>query len=390
MRGGRFQYIMIKQFDWNHVEEIEWDTFRNGHEVKDYVLEMMETSSQTYVKNVVAEISILAIDDLLLPITKTIPTADNSYVVSPYTQYVSYAIEELWELNHRFLEVILKILLKMIGIVFKVGKIDDVVIVNNWLLSTNLYEEMTDDQAERIMRYLQTIYPNHAIIYRSLIMSMHNSIIQRLEKNGALSVPSRSIYIFSPENLSTLKKHQRKRIRQDYKYLQQSGYTIVENKQITVEDIPKILSLYNGLYLEKYSYYNPQFTEMFIKQAWQENLLTFKLLKKGDQIDGAVGFVVRNGVMTTPILGYDLTLPKEVGLYCLCSMLLTDHSLTTGLTLHRSGGAGKFKSLRGAVNEIEYAAVNVKHLSWGKKLMWKSLQIILSKIAVPLLKKLEL
>lgn len=382
--------MMIRQYDWNNVSDVKWDDYRNGQEVKVYVLEMMGKSSQAYVKNVAAEISILAIDNLLLPLTKTIHMEDNSYVVSPYTQYVSYAIEELWELNNRFIEFLLKIILKIIGIILKLGKIDEVVIVNNWLLSTNLYEEMTSDQVGRIITYLQKKYPRCAIMFRSIVFSMHDQMFQPLKKDETLLIPSRSVYIFSPGELTNFQKHQQKRIRQDYTLLKKSGYEIVGNESITLEEIPKILELYNGLYLDKYSYYNPQFTEDFIKQAWEENLLTFKLLKNNDLIIGVVGFVVRNGVMTTPILGYDLTYPKQAGLYRLCSILLTDHSLTTGLTLHRSGGAGKFKRLRGAINEIEYSAVNVSHLSWGRKTVWKFLQIILSKIAVLLLKKFEL
>lgn len=382
--------MVIRQYDWSNVGGIKWENYCNGHEVKAYVLKMMGKSSRTYVRNVAAEISVLAIDNVLFPVTKTIHMKHNSYVVSPYTQYVRYAIEELWELNNRFIEFFLKIILKIIGAVLKLGKVDEVVIVNNWLLSTNLYEKMTGDQVDRVITHLQEKYPRCAIIFRSIVFSMHDQMFQSLKKDEILLIPSRSVYIFSPHKLTEFPKHQRKRIRQDYKLLKRSGYEIVGNESITLEDIPKILELYNGLYLDKYSYYNPQFTEGFIKQAWEENLLTFKLLKDNDLIIGVVGFVVRNGVMTTPILGYDLTYPKQVGLYRLCSILLTDHSLTTGLTLHRSGGAGKFKSLRGAVNEIEYSAVNVSHLSWGRKAVWKFLQKILSKIAVPLLRKFEL
>lgn len=382
--------MVIRQYDWSNVGGIKWENYCNGHEVKAYVLKMMGKSSRTYVRNVAAEISVLAIDNVLFPVTKTIHMKHNSYVVSPYTQYVRYAIEELWELNNRFIEFFLKIILKIIGAVLKLGKVDEVVIVNNWLLSTNLYEKMTGDQVDRVITHLQEKYPRCAIIFRSIVFSMHDQMFQSLKKDEILLIPSRSVYIFSPHKLTEFPKHQRKRIRQDYKLLKRSGYEIVGNESITLEDIPKILELYNGLYLDKYSYYNPQFTEGFIKQAWEENLLTFKLLKDNDLIIGVVGFVVRNGVMTTPILGYDLTYPKQVGLYRLCSILLTDHSLTTGLTLHRSGGAGKFKSLRGAVNEIEYSAVYVSHLSWGRKAVWKFLQKILSKIAVPLLRKFEL
>lgn len=381
---------MIKLYDWNNVKLIEWEQFRNGFEVKSYVLEMMENSPQIYVKNVKAEISILAVDDLLFPITKTIPNVHNSYVVSPYTQYISYAIEELSELNHPVLESVLKIVLKLLGFILKIGKVDEVVTINNWLLSTNLYEDMTVEQVQKMMSYLQALYPKHVIMFRSLIMSMHQDFMASLKKQGVLFIPSRSIYIFSPQQFSSFKKHQRKRIRQDLKALQQSGYKIVEHEHITQDEIPRMLSLYNQLYLEKYSYYNPQFTEEFFTQAWQKKLLTFKLLKKEEKIDGVVGFIVRNGVMTTPILGYDLALPKETGLYRFCSMILTDHSLNTRLTLHRSGGAGKFKSLRGAINEIEYSAVQVSHLTWRNKVVWKFLQWVLSKIAVPLLKKFEL
>lgn len=378
---------MIKEYNATQLNEVHWDMYKNGREVKAYTFEMMNQSTTTYVANAHGTLSLLAIDDFLIPLTKPSKKKRNSYVLSPFTQYVTYAKEELWELNNPFLEIPLKGVLTVLGYYLKIGRMDDVIIVNNWLLSTNLYEEMRGDQIIRIIDYLKQQYKKCAIMFRSLTYDLNEPLIKALKENHSLLVPSRSVFLFFPHAYNDFKKSEKKRIKQDYRLLRKSGYQFMTHDKIKEADIEKVLPLYNALYLDKYSTLNPQFTNAFIKQAWRKNLLTFILLKKNGIVDGVVGFVTRNNVMTTPILGYDVTKPKKLGLYRLCSILLTDHSLNKGLTLHRSGGAGEFKRLRGAKNTIEYSGVYTKHLSTRKRIIWRSLAIILNKLAVPLLQR---
>lgn len=378
---------MTKIYGKENIQQIHWEQYHNGEEVKSYFKRMIEERPDVYVKNVSAEIYLMEIDDLLIPLTKTKPSKQNSYVVSPFTHYILYAIEELGELEKPFLEWILKQFLRIFALWMKLGKSDDVVIVNNWALSTNLYEELSKEQVEEMVRLLKKQFPDRVILFRSLTDRLHESIISELRELNCLFLPSRSVYIFFPEEFDTFSRDQRKTIRRDEKFLRKSGYYIDD---IDRSEMPRALELYNQLYLEKYSYFNPQFTLEFLLNAYENDLFRFKVIRKDEEIAGVVGSVIRNGVITSPIFGYDLTLPKEEGLYRLCSFIEMEYSLNRGFTAHRSAGAGTFKRNRGAQNHIEYSAVITDHLPFRRRWIWKLLDLLLTKIGVRLLKKFNL
>ena len=66
--------------------------------------------------------------------------------------------------------------------------------------------------------------------------------------------------------------------------------------------------------------------------------------------------------MTTPLIGYDRSLPAETGLYRLISYHLTEEAAARGLILHQSSGAAAFKRHRGSVAGMEYSFVYDRHL----------------------------
>jgi hypothetical protein len=66
--------------------------------------------------------------------------------------------------------------------------------------------------------------------------------------------------------------------------------------------------------LEKYCRNNPQFNTHFLELALKHKTLQIRVLRKAGKIDGVLGFDEINGVMTTPVLGYDPSLPESVGL----------------------------------------------------------------------------
>jgi len=78
------------------------------------------------------------------------------------------------------------------------------------------------------------------------------------------------------------------------------------------------------------------------------------------------------GVMTTPILGYDLALPRPLGLYRLLSMIILERAQQRGLLLHASAGADEFKLLRGAVPALEYLAVDVRGRPRYATAVWRA------------------
>jgi hypothetical protein len=142
--------------------------------------------------------------------------------------------------------------------------------------------------------------------------------------------------------------------------------------------------------LEKYCDNNPQFNAHFLELALKHKTLEIRALRKAGKIDGVLGFYEINGVMTTPLLGYDPSLPQSVGLYRMLSAQLTTEATKRGMILHQSSGAASFKRFRGFVPNIEYSTVCYGHLAVYRQLVWRLLGLLVNRIAVPLMKKYKL
>jgi hypothetical protein len=162
----------------------------------------------------------------------------------------------------------------------------------------------------------------------------------------------------------------------------------VSGKDLSDEELHRAVDLYNLLYLQKYSYYNPQFTFEFLKLARDEEALHMYGLKKDGQLNAIMGFFIRNGAMTQPLFGYDTSLPLEEGLYRLLTLVTLQEGLQRNLLVHASGGVGKFKKVRGGESVTEYNAVYTKHLPRKRQLPWKLIQAV-SKAAIPYFKKMD-
>jgi hypothetical protein len=134
------------------------------------------------------------------------------------------------------------------------------------------------------------------------------------------------------------------------------------------------------LYVDRYSSSNPQFTPNFIKLAVAQQLLSVHVLCRADDgtILGVVGHYARAGLLTTPLFGYDTTLPTSLGLYRLLSLKVLHESRRLGLNTHASGGAADFKRQRGATSTVECCSIYVAHLPWWRRLAWSPLCLVFS------------
>ncbi|OAS83206.1 MULTISPECIES: hypothetical protein [Metabacillus] len=375
---------MVKLYDAKNIDSIEWSTKKDGHLIRNYFEILMKDGINKYIENIETEIYLLEIDDIILPISLNQKEFTNSYVVSPYTHYISYAKEELWELGNKRLEAFLSYIIEGIGFFLRKSNINKVVVVNNWLLSTNLYPSLTSDQIKKMTEFLTNHFPQHTILMRSINETLHNQMISSFNSEGYKRIMSRSIYLFDPS--IPLTKKQRKALNQDKKLLEKFNYQI---RDIQSGDFQKVEELYNQLYIDKYSINNPQFTEHFFKNAAIHNTIQFKLVLKEAKVIGVIGYFVRGGVLTTPILGYEIKREKEAGLYRVLSMLITKEIIDKNYMGHRSAGAGSFKRKRGSVQEIEYTYYYNKHLSFKSMLAWNSLKMIMDNVIEPLARKMR-
>ena len=378
---------IIKLYNAGNIDTLVWPNTVNANYAKRYLVPMLKNGVTAYITNVRTTLLLLVIDDLFLPVTINTDDYTNSYVCSPYTHYITYAIEELKTLKQPSIELLLCQVIKLLGMILKFGKINQVVHVNNWLLSTNLYPTISAEQIQAITQFLTQAYPKHTIIFRSINNYAYANLNEKFLLCGYQLVASRQVY-FLAENL--IKGKAKWLIKKDFKLLDASGYALLDASNITSDDIPRILELYNYLYLDKYSLSNPQFTPEFIALALKNNTLTLKAFKKNGRIDAVLGYFCRNNIMTTPLFGYDITLPSSTGLYRMLSAQLIRESQQLGLLLHQSSGAASFKRCRASVGSIEYNAVNNTNSPLLSKFCWSLLAMLINGLGARLLKKYKL
>nr|WP_282561867.1 GNAT family N-acetyltransferase [Providencia sp. PROV188] len=312
--------------------------------------------------------------------------------MSPQTAYSGYAREEIKRLGHPYLTWPLKLLTQAVERLLNAGKVNKLVQVNNWLLSTNLYPDDWDvTELPAITALLRQNFPEHGIGFRSLNDFSNRALRQSLQNHGYLCIPSRQVYLFdgrAGEQALFLKHHN---TRLDATLLRRSPYTVVPGNELNDDDFKRIEHLYNLLYLDKYCTLNPHYSAQWMQQGQREGWLEIRALRNAEgRIDGALGWFSSSTVISTPIVGYDTALPQRLGLYRQLTRLCLQEAAERRQVLNFSSGAAEFKRLRGGEPQIEYSLVYVAHLSWGRRLVWKVLSALLHGIGVPMMRKLKL
>lgn len=382
--------VRVHIYDRTDIGHMDWPDTDDGRYARAYLEPLMLEGTKHYMANVETTLMLVRIDDLILPLTVNDAQYDNAYVCSPYTHYVRYAKQELSLLQRPLLEKGLSGLLNLVGWGMRRSKFNKVVHVNNWLLSTNLFPAMTGEQAVAVMHAVRERFPDHAVVFRSLCPGLHPEITAALGEVGCKMIPSRQIYLYRANDPTFGNSKSRWLLKRDYELLAKNGYTLVSEAEMTDADIPRIAELYRLLYLEKYSYDNPQFGEPFIALAKASGTLTLYGLRKEGRLDAVMGYFCRNGMMTTPLFGYDTALPQSVGLYRMLSACLIGQAKENGCLLHESAGAAQFKRNRGAVADFEYSAVYDRHLPLSRRWSWSLLDRLLNRVGVPMMRKMKL
>ncbi|MCE2991838.1 MAG: hypothetical protein LW825_02795 [Candidatus Jidaibacter sp.] len=355
---------------------------------KHYLLPFIKEGAQKFIANVETETALLEVDGYIFPVTINNKEYESSYVCSPYNACISYSKEEMSKLGNKPLEFALQTLANISGLLLKSAKINKVVSINNWLLSTNLYQAWDGEGIKTMTDFLVQTFPDHVLMSRSLNEHTNPTLLKQYAQNGYDFVPSRQVYLFDKANGDYLKKNN---VKWDFALLEDTGYCIVTHDEITPGDYSRITDLYNKLYLDKYSYHNPQFTIECIALWHKHKLVVMQGLRNQSGIlDGIAGCFERDGITTAPLVGYDTALPQSIGLYRMLIALVIKRAHIHNMVLNCSSGASEFKRLRGAVPEIEYSVIYTKHLSLYRRVIWRILIWILSYIGVPLMRKYKL
>lgn len=371
-------------FTRENIHTLHFPQTDDGDYARRYLIPLMD-DPQRYIRNVFnTQLMAVKVGETIIPITVTDFHPQNTYTVSPYSHYVSYGgFEEVKHLENSLAEFLVKLVMVPAAWYFRFTDLDKVVFVNNYLLSTNLYPSVTSEQLSALSEALIRWFPDRAIVFRSVDQKKNPHVFDTLRSLGYDLVLSRQVWYMDP--VASLKTRQCK---EDMRVLKKTGYEVMNGKDLSDDELHRAVHLYELLYLQKYSYYNPQFTIEFLKLARDQETLHLYGLKKDGQLNAIMGFFVRNGAMTQPLFGYDTSLPQEEGLYRLLTLITLQEGVKRGLLVHASGGVGKFKKVRGGESVTEYNAVYTKHLSKRRQSPWKLIGWI-SKFAIPYFKKMD-
>lgn len=358
----------------------------HGAYAQRWLLPFAQYGTRAWIENLDCDVGAVSFGHTVLPFTVSSGLVrDNAYVASPYTHYVSYLDEELRLIEDPRARLALAKVIQGLGALLRRAEIDKVVILNNWMLSTNLYPASISDTLPHLVAAMRERFPEHALLFRSLNETTTGSVMTALDALGFSRLLSRRVYLFDSSDASLYK---RKGFRRDSALISKRGYR-VQRIEAAGDHAARIVALYNALYLDKYSRHNPAFTPEFVELAIRDELLEVHGLFQGDRLDGVIGFFARDGIMTTPLLGYDTSLPADTGLYRMLTALLSQLARDKGLFLHRSSGAATFKRSRGAVPALEYSMVDARHLPLRRRAGWNMLRFITEHVGKPLLEKYD-
>jgi hypothetical protein len=323
----------------------------------------------------------LVTGELALPYTVSSRGADNSYVCSPESHYIDCAVDELAHIDIPLLAPIAKIIAWPLRRVMQWGKLDKVVMVNNWLLSTNLYVGLNSSQMSEIVSTLQQRYPDHCVLFRSIDLGLRKEMFEAFKGVGGQMVASRRIHIV----LDRAAPQRRNSFKNDKRLQRKTPYVAVEHDDLCEGDMPRIRDLYEQLYIGKYSHYNPKFTTAMLTHLWKERLWQFQVHKNEGVIDAVSATFNFHGVRTAPLIGYEMAANKKLGLYRLAFLDLLERGRDHNEAVHCSAGVAAYKQSRGAQSFMEYNAVFHSHLSWRQRLPWNLLKLMTEWVITPMM-----
>ena len=366
-----------------HIKEVKEDFYQSLS-----VLFLMQ-NSKAIIRNVNTEMKLMKIGEkYVFPVSINHKQENNSFVCSPHTAYALYSKDELKQkVKNRFLQFPVLGITNFIDIILRLGKIDKNIHVNNFLLSTNPYPEWDGNEIDEITAELLKEYPKHAIIFRSLNEYQHQHIINKFEDRAYIKLGSRQVYIYDTDYESWIKHNNN---RNDIRLIKKQKLRYLSHEEMAPY-LEEALELYNKLYLVKYSVFNPQFTIDYFRICYEQKLIHFQgYVDENNKLKSFAGLFIIENTITSPLVGYDTEAPQKDGLYIHAIHLIFLYKFKSGLLLNLSSGASQFKRMRGGQASIEYSLIYTQHLSFGRKLIWKTLQFVSNKIGIPILNKYEL
>lgn len=322
--------------------------------------EALAHGASHWVANGTAEVQSCDLDGQPWPVTLTAGTGpQDSYVTSLRSAWVRYAADEARRLLPGPQATLATPALGLLDLAFTRGALDRAAIVGNAMVSTNLYPDWRAEAIEGMTTALARRHPDRPLALRNVCTAVHPHLPGRLQQAGWHLVPARQVYLCDPGDAQVWRHNH---VKKDQRLLDDGQVEVLDPGQVRAADLPALRACFRGLFIDKHSPMNPDFTEAFFSFCRDTGWLELWMLRHAGRPCGVIGLYARHGWLTTPLIGYDTAAPQSLGLYRRLMALLLREARDRGLQLHYSSGAGQFKRQRGGQPALEYTALYHRHL----------------------------
>jgi hypothetical protein len=361
------------------------DAWPSGCDCRAYVEGIARAGATAMIPNVATRWLALRSGERVYPVTVNDGDYGGSYVCLPHSAYILYARAELDIVDTGWMRPLLRAVIAGADHLLRWGDVNRIVHVDNWMLSTNLHGDWQGEDLAAIRAFLTERFPDHAIAIRSVDGWSSQALLEAARRHGWQLLASRQIWVTG--DLQT-EWRPRRNTYHDLRRLRRSGLMIDDFAVMSAADAERIAELYHLLYVGKYSPLNPVFSPAYVLMTWRTGTLRYRGARDAEgKLLAVAGVLVRGDVLTPPVVGYDTARPQSEGLYRIATLLFTTTAAEQGLRVNGSAGAAQFKRNRGATGVIEYMAVAARHLPWRRRAVLRFMQILLDRIAVPMMKR---
>ena len=353
-----------------------------------YIEAVAQAGVDAMVSNVRTQWLALRSGDRVYPVSVNDRERGDSYVCLPHSAYVLYGREELSLVDVGAMRPVLRAAIFVVDLLLRVARINRIVHVDNWLLSTNLHGDWDGSDLEQVRLALRERFPGHYLAVRSIDPWSSPQLDAALRADGWLMLPSRQVWVL--DDVAN-QWRPRKSVGHDIRLLRRSGMRPEDLQTLRPGDAERIAQLYRMLYVDKYSALNPIFTPAWVEVTHRTGVLRYRAVRDRDGVIVSVaGSLVRGGVLTPPVVGYDTTRPISEGLYRIASYLFSEQAQSLGARLHASAGAADFKRVRGARPVIECTAIWAGSVPAWRRWLLRCFASLLWHVAVPILRRRQL
>jgi Acetyltransferase (GNAT) domain len=314
---------------------------------------------QHWLENAHGRIAPLSLGGHIAPLVISDDGPQISYVCSPLSSWVRYPIHEVAQDLGPLPSAGLTLAGSLLGGLMRQASLHRPAYINNWLVSTNLHPQVSDQDWAQARDQAIGLAPDRPIIIRSICAQVDAKAARDLSDLGFVLIPARLVYLCDPQADQI---NDRNHVKRDRKLLERRDVDIIRPDQLTKADVPQLRQCFREIFLDKHSPLNPDFTDAFFNLCLDHQFLELFALRYEGRLVGVVGIMERHGFVTTPLIGYDQSLPQSLGLYRRLTAILIEQAMSRRCKIHYSSGAGSFKSARGGKPELEYTAVFARHL----------------------------